>query len=103
MIPTYDEVPVSIIRNNLKTAGISREEYFRLLRSVWSPCLTAQLHAWVSRASLLPPQEGEPGRRQRPEHCDEGSAGRVGGDVEAVAAPGGDEELVDLIGDAVEG
>ena len=34
VIPTYDEVPVSIIRNNLKTAGISREEYFRLLRSV---------------------------------------------------------------------
>ena len=31
VIPTYDEVPVSIIRNNLKTAGIPREEYFRLL------------------------------------------------------------------------
>jgi predicted RNA binding protein YcfA (HicA-like mRNA interferase family) len=31
VIPTYAEVPVSIIRNNLKTAGISREEYFRLL------------------------------------------------------------------------
>ena len=32
VIPTYQEVPVSIIRNNLKTAGISRGEYFRLLR-----------------------------------------------------------------------
>jgi predicted RNA binding protein YcfA (HicA-like mRNA interferase family) len=31
VIPTYDEIPVSIIRNNLKTAGISREEYFRLM------------------------------------------------------------------------
>ncbi|HEY6001185.1 MAG TPA: type II toxin-antitoxin system HicA family toxin [bacterium] len=31
VIPTYDEVPVSIIRNNLKTAGISRDEYFALL------------------------------------------------------------------------
>jgi predicted RNA binding protein YcfA (HicA-like mRNA interferase family) len=31
VIPTYDEIPVSIIRNNLKTAGITREEYFRLL------------------------------------------------------------------------
>ena len=30
VIPAYDEVPVSIIRNNLKTAGISRDEYFRL-------------------------------------------------------------------------
>lgn len=34
VIPTYDEVPVSIIRNNLKTAGISREEYFRLLEEL---------------------------------------------------------------------
>jgi predicted RNA binding protein YcfA (HicA-like mRNA interferase family) len=32
VIPTYDEVPVSIIRNNMKTAGLSREEYFRLLQ-----------------------------------------------------------------------
>ncbi|MGH2461063.1 MAG: type II toxin-antitoxin system HicA family toxin [Chloroflexota bacterium] len=31
VIPAYDEVPVSIIRNALSTAGISREEYFRLL------------------------------------------------------------------------
>ena len=31
VIPTYDEIPVSIIKNNLKTAGISREEYFRQL------------------------------------------------------------------------
>ena len=32
VIPTYDAVPVSIIRTNLKTAGISRDEYFRLLK-----------------------------------------------------------------------
>ncbi len=31
VIPAYQEVPVAIIRNNLKTAGISRLEYFRLL------------------------------------------------------------------------
>jgi predicted RNA binding protein YcfA (HicA-like mRNA interferase family) len=31
VIPPYDEVPVSIIRNNLKTAEITREEYFVLL------------------------------------------------------------------------
>lgn len=31
VIPTYDEVPVSIIKNNLKSAGITREEYFSLL------------------------------------------------------------------------
>jgi predicted RNA binding protein YcfA (HicA-like mRNA interferase family) len=31
VIPTHNEIPVSIIRNNLKTAGISRDEYFRLL------------------------------------------------------------------------
>ena len=31
IIPAYTEVPVAIIRNNLKTAGITRDEYFRLL------------------------------------------------------------------------
>jgi predicted RNA binding protein YcfA (HicA-like mRNA interferase family) len=31
VIPTYEEIPVSLIRNNLRTAGITREEYFRLL------------------------------------------------------------------------
>ncbi|MBI2502540.1 MAG: type II toxin-antitoxin system HicA family toxin [Candidatus Latescibacteria bacterium] len=31
VIPVYDEVPVSIIRTNLKTAGVSRDEYFDLL------------------------------------------------------------------------
>jgi predicted RNA binding protein YcfA (HicA-like mRNA interferase family) len=31
VVPTYDEVPVPIITNNLRTAGISREEYFELL------------------------------------------------------------------------
>jgi predicted RNA binding protein YcfA (HicA-like mRNA interferase family) len=34
VIPTYDEIPVSIIKNNLKTAGLSRDEYFRLLDRV---------------------------------------------------------------------
>jgi predicted RNA binding protein YcfA (HicA-like mRNA interferase family) len=34
VIPTYDEVPVFVIRNNLRTAGISREEYLRLLSRV---------------------------------------------------------------------
>ena len=31
VIPTYREIPVFIIRNNLKTASISREDYLRLL------------------------------------------------------------------------
>lgn len=31
VIPDYDEVPVFIIRNCLRTAGMSRDEYFRLL------------------------------------------------------------------------
>ena len=31
IIPTYAEVPVFIIRNNLKTAGLSRDDYFKLL------------------------------------------------------------------------
>ena len=32
VIPAYKEVPVFIIRNNLKTAGLSREKYFELLQ-----------------------------------------------------------------------
>jgi predicted RNA binding protein YcfA (HicA-like mRNA interferase family) len=32
VIPTYDEVPVASIKNNLKTAGISREEFLALLK-----------------------------------------------------------------------
>jgi predicted RNA binding protein YcfA (HicA-like mRNA interferase family) len=31
VIPTYKEVPVFVIRNNLKTAGLSRDDYFALL------------------------------------------------------------------------
>jgi predicted RNA binding protein YcfA (HicA-like mRNA interferase family) len=31
VIPTYREIPVFIIRNNVKTAGMSRDDYFRLL------------------------------------------------------------------------
>ena len=31
VIPDWPEVPVFIIKNNLRSAGISREEYFDLL------------------------------------------------------------------------
>ena len=31
VIPVYPAVPVSIIRNNMRTAGMSRERYFELL------------------------------------------------------------------------
>jgi predicted RNA binding protein YcfA (HicA-like mRNA interferase family) len=34
VIPTYKTVPVSIIRNLLRTSGMSRERYFELLRTV---------------------------------------------------------------------
>jgi predicted RNA binding protein YcfA (HicA-like mRNA interferase family) len=33
VIPAYDEVPVSIIKSNLKTANLTRDGYFRLLES----------------------------------------------------------------------
>jgi predicted RNA binding protein YcfA (HicA-like mRNA interferase family) len=32
VIPKYAAIPVFVIKNNLRTAGISREEYFALLR-----------------------------------------------------------------------
>jgi predicted RNA binding protein YcfA (HicA-like mRNA interferase family) len=31
IIPAYTEVPVAVIRNSLKTAGISRDVFFELL------------------------------------------------------------------------
>lgn len=34
VIPAYDEVPVSIIRNNMKTAGMQRADFFALLEKV---------------------------------------------------------------------
>jgi len=34
VIPDWQEVPVFIIKNNLRSSGITREEYFRLLEKV---------------------------------------------------------------------
>jgi len=34
VIPEYDEVDVDIIKNNMRTVGMSREEYFALLERV---------------------------------------------------------------------
>jgi predicted RNA binding protein YcfA (HicA-like mRNA interferase family) len=34
VIPMYDQVPVFIIRNNLRSARVSRERYFELLGTV---------------------------------------------------------------------
>jgi len=31
VVPSYPEVPVSIIKGLLRTAGMTREEYFRLM------------------------------------------------------------------------
>jgi predicted RNA binding protein YcfA (HicA-like mRNA interferase family) len=32
VIPTYNEIDVEIIRGNMRTAGISRERFFELLK-----------------------------------------------------------------------
>lgn len=34
VIPKYRDIPVFIIENNIKTAGISRKRYFELLRKI---------------------------------------------------------------------
>lgn len=34
VIPEYDEVDVDIIKGNMRTVGMSREEYFELLKQV---------------------------------------------------------------------
>jgi predicted RNA binding protein YcfA (HicA-like mRNA interferase family) len=40
VIPTYGEVPVAVIKSNLKTADLSRGEYFRLLESIEAAMFT---------------------------------------------------------------
>jgi len=35
VIPNWKQIPVFIIKNNLRTAGITREEYFSMLDKVW--------------------------------------------------------------------
>jgi predicted RNA binding protein YcfA (HicA-like mRNA interferase family) len=32
VIPKYKAIPVFVIKNNLRTGGLNRDEYFRLLR-----------------------------------------------------------------------
>jgi len=34
VIPNWPAVPVFIIRNNIRTAGINRERYFQLLKEI---------------------------------------------------------------------
>lgn len=34
VIPEYDEIDVDIIKNNMRTVGMTREEYLQLLRKV---------------------------------------------------------------------
>ena len=34
VIPEYDEIDVEIIKNNMRTVGMDREEYFRLLERI---------------------------------------------------------------------
>jgi predicted RNA binding protein YcfA (HicA-like mRNA interferase family) len=34
VIPEYDEIDVDIIKSNMRTVGMSREEYFALLQKV---------------------------------------------------------------------
>ncbi len=34
VIPNWKEIPVFVIKNNLRTAGITREEYFHLLKKL---------------------------------------------------------------------
>ena len=34
IIPEYNEIDIDIIKNNMRTVGMTREEYFELLRKV---------------------------------------------------------------------
>ena len=32
IIPKYEEVPVTVIRTNMRTVGMTREDYFKLVK-----------------------------------------------------------------------
>jgi hypothetical protein len=34
VIPEYDEIEVEIIKNNMRTVGMTREQYFELLNKI---------------------------------------------------------------------
>lgn len=34
VIPKYSEIPVFVIKNNLRVAGINRQKYFELLKKI---------------------------------------------------------------------
>ena len=34
VIPEYNEIDIDIIKNNMRTAGMTRDEYFELLKKV---------------------------------------------------------------------
>lgn len=34
VIPKYDEIPVTVILNNMKTVGMTREEYLSIMESI---------------------------------------------------------------------
>jgi len=34
VIPEYDQIDVEIIKNNMRTAGMTRDQYFELLNRV---------------------------------------------------------------------
>ena len=34
VIPRYDKIPVTVVKNNMRTVGMSREQYFRLLAEI---------------------------------------------------------------------
>ena len=34
VIPKYDEIPVTVIQNNMKTVGMTREEYLSIMESI---------------------------------------------------------------------
>jgi predicted RNA binding protein YcfA (HicA-like mRNA interferase family) len=34
VIPEYDQIDIDIIKNNMRTVGMSRDEYFELLKEI---------------------------------------------------------------------
>lgn len=52
---SWDEIPVSVIKSNLKTADLSRDEYFRLLQSTYRPAAISTQRAVTSSRLRVSP------------------------------------------------
>ena len=48
VVPKYRNIPIFIIKNDLRTAGMSRDRYFELLDGVYPGAESATAIRWIA-------------------------------------------------------